>query len=69
MHDTALQMFTLQPEKGFRSRKGLEIVHRTEPSVCLTSVYLMLHEIIACDDCIWIEIYSMETLKIGYLQG
>ena len=50
MHDTALQMFTLQTEIGFRSRKGLKIVRRAEPSMCLPSVYLMLHEIIACDD-------------------
>ena len=57
MHDTALQMFTLQTEIGFRSRKGLKIVRRAEPSMCLPSVYLMLHEIIARDDCIWIEIY------------
>ena len=75
MHDTALQMFRLRTEIGFRSQKGLKIVHRAEPSMCLPSVYLMLHEIIACDDIfrsystVFIYKYCMETVKIGYFQG
>ena len=50
MHDTALQTFRLRTEIGFRRSKGLKIVRRAGPSMCLPSVYLMLHEIIACDD-------------------
>ena len=48
MHDPALQMFAL---KFKQIQKGLKIVRRAQPSMCLLSaVYLMLHEIIACDN-------------------